>query len=55
MLRKGVYPCEYMDDWEKFEENCLPPVEAFYNEACQELVSVTPEGLERVWDEEFGR
>ena len=23
-LRKGVYPCEYMDDWEKFSETSLP-------------------------------
>ena len=24
LFRKGVYPCEYMDDWEKFEKNHLP-------------------------------
>ena len=23
LLRKGVYPCEYMDDWEKFNETPL--------------------------------
>ena len=23
LLRKGVYPCEYMDDWEKFNETSL--------------------------------
>ena len=24
LLQKGVYPCEYMDDWEKFNEKSLP-------------------------------
>ena len=24
MLRKGVCPCKYMDDWEKFNETELP-------------------------------
>ena len=23
MLRKGIYPCEYMDDWDKFNEASL--------------------------------
>ena len=26
-LRKGVYPYEYMDDWEKFNETTLPKKE----------------------------
>ena len=40
--RKGVYPYKYMDIWGKFEENHLPPTEAFTaNSTCQELVSVT--------------
>ena len=25
MLRKDVCPYEYMDSWEKFDENTLPP------------------------------
>ena len=24
LLRKGVYPYEYMDEWEKFNETSLP-------------------------------
>ena len=31
MIRKGVYPYEYMDDWKKFEEKSLPPKDAFYS------------------------
>ena len=31
MLRKGVYPYEYMDDWEKFNETTLPEKEEFYS------------------------
>ena len=31
LLRKGVYPYEYMDSWEKFDENTLPPKEPFYS------------------------
>ena len=31
LLRKGVYPNEYMDDWEKFNETSLPKKEYFYS------------------------
>ena len=29
LLRKSVYPYEYMDSLEKFDETTLPPKEAF--------------------------
>ena len=29
LLRKGVYPFEYMDDWEKFNETTLPEKKSF--------------------------
>ena len=29
MLRKGIYPYEYMDDWEKFNKTSLPEKEGF--------------------------
>ena len=32
LLRKGVYPYECMDRWEKFDETTLPPKEDFYSE-----------------------
>ena len=31
MLRKGVYPYEYMDNWERFNETSLPSKESFYS------------------------
>ena len=31
LLRKGVYPYEYMDSWERFNETSLADKEAFYS------------------------
>ena len=31
LLRKGVYPYEHMDDWERFDETSFPDKEAFYS------------------------
>ena len=31
MWRKGVYPYEYMDKWERFEETRHPAKETFYS------------------------
>ena len=31
VTKKGVYPYEYIDSWERFEEKQLPPKEAFYS------------------------
>ena len=32
LLRKGVYPYEYMDSWERFNETSLPDKTAFYSQ-----------------------
>ena len=39
LLRKGVYPYEYMDSWERFNETSLPPKESFYSELNLEDIS----------------
>ena len=31
LLRKGVYRCEYMDNWERFDGTSLPNKESFYS------------------------
>ena len=31
LLRKGVYPYEYMDSWERFDETKLPSIDKFYS------------------------
>ena len=38
LLRKGVYPYEYMDSWEKFNETSLPSNEDFYSNLNKEDV-----------------
>ena len=39
LLRKVVYPYEYMDDWEKFNETSLPEKEEFYNKLDMEDIT----------------
>ena len=39
LLRKGVYPYEYMGSWEKFNETSLPDKEAFYSELNKEGIT----------------
>ena len=39
LLRKDVYPYEYMDSWEKFDETILPPKERFYSNLNLEDIS----------------
>ena len=39
VLRKGVYPYEYMDSWEIFDETSLPDKEAFYSNLNMEGIT----------------
>ena len=39
LLRKGVYPYEYVDNWERFSEISLPSKEDFYSNLNMEDIS----------------
>ena len=39
LLRKGIYLYEYIDSWERFNENTIPPKEAFYSELNLENIT----------------
>ena len=50
LLRKGIYPYEYMDSWEKFDENTLPPKEAFYsNLNLEDITEKDYEHAQKLW------
>ena len=54
VTRKGVYPYEYVNSWNRFNETQLPPIDAFYSNL--NMSSISEEGYQhaqRVW-EEFG-
>ena len=50
-MRKGDYPYEYMDFWEKFNETALPSKEAFYGNLNLENISDEDyTHTQKVWD-----
>ena len=52
LLRKGVYPYEYMDSWKRFNETELPDKKSFYSELNKE--GITDEDYahaQKVWKE----
>ena len=51
LLGKGVYPYEYLDSWEKFDERSLPDKEAFYsNLNMEDITGVDHRQAERVFN-----
>ena len=38
-MQKGVYPSEYMGDWEKFNKTSLPEKEDFYSNLNMEGIT----------------
>ena len=41
LLIKGVYPYEYMDGWDKFNETSIPNKESFYSNLTMENITET--------------
>ena len=39
LLRKGIYPYEYMNSWERFDETSLPDKEVFYSSLNMENIT----------------
>ena len=51
LLTKGVYPYEYMDIWERFDETSLPDKEAFYSELnLEDITDKDYEHAQKVWE-----
>ena len=48
---KGIYPYEYMDNWEKFYETSVPPKKAFYSELnLESIIDKDYARANKVWD-----
>ena len=51
LLRKGVYPYEYMDSWWRFNETLLPLKESFYDELnLKDISDKDYSHAQKVWD-----
>ena len=54
LTRKGVYPYEYINSWDRFNETQLPPISAFHSNLNMSLISEEDcQHAQRVW-KEFG-
>ena len=54
LTRKGVYPYEYINSWDRLEETQLPPINAFYSNLNMSSISEEDcQHTQKVW-EEFG-
>ena len=52
LFKKGIYPYEYIDSWETFEETSLPGREAFYSNMTEEHITEEEyEHAKKVWEE----
>ena len=50
-LRKGVFPYEYMDSWERFDETALPPKKGFYSNLNLDDISDKDHAhVQKFWD-----
>ena len=51
MRRKGIYPYEYIDSWERFDETKLPPKEKFYSKLNMKgITDKDYEHAQEVWN-----
>ena len=51
LLRKGIYPYEYMDDWSRFDEGELPDKGVFYSSLnMDEITGIDYRHAKKVFD-----
>ena len=51
LMRRDVYPYEYIDDWEKFNETSLPDKTVFYSQLnLEDITDKHHEHAQKVWD-----
>ena len=57
LLKNGIYPYEYWDDWEKINETTLPKKEDFYSNLKVEEITdadyMHEKDLQRLWNKKF--
>ena len=49
LLRKGIYPYEYMDDWKKFNETLHKKEDFYGNVNIEEIIDSDYSHAKRVW------
>ena len=51
LLRKDIYPYEYIDSWERFDEKTIPPKESYYSNLNLENITYKDyEHVKKVWE-----
>ena len=51
LLRKAIYPYEYIDSLERFDENTIPAKKAFYSELhLENITDKDYEHVKKVWE-----
>ena len=53
VFRKGIYPYEYIDSYDRFKETELPPIHEFYWQLSGKISEVGYQHAQKVW-KEFG-
>ena len=54
LTRKGLYPYEYINSWDRFNKTQLPPIDAFYSNLNMSSISKDDyQHAQKVW-EKFG-
>jgi len=52
LFKKGIFPYEYFDSVDKFDETCLPPIQAFYSHLKDQGISAEEYAhAQNVWNE----